>query len=386
MKRRHFLYTSSIACLVPITAGLIGCSQTSSKSLDPKREVIVGGYSETDDQGNRLDAHGVIIIQPNGSTDFDIISDFSVPYEVHLATLFPDKKHVLVCSRKPEASLLKYSINGELQAELPSLNNQHFEGHGIFSIDEKYIYVTASDYHLKQGRLLKLNSQNLSLEKDYFSGGVGPHELVWQSDVQIAIANTGVLTHPDTERKALNLADMTSNISLFNSETESIDHQWHVPLQGLSARHLDRMEDGSLVIGCQYQKKDQRPACIAFADMNNGLVFAEEKNDFFYWNMKGYTASIKAVPNSNNAIITNPQGHLLTQWQMTKSTPLGSELIDKTKIEYNKGLKISLNGDSAWLSIGAGKLQHLDLINPTANNSVSSQIKSNIWWGNHLGS
>jgi hypothetical protein len=47
------------------------------------------------------------------------------------------------------------------------------------------------------------------------------------------------------------------------------------------------MDNGDLVIGCQYQSKDQRPACIAFANIKNGLVFADAKNEKLYWNMKG---------------------------------------------------------------------------------------------------
>ncbi|MBL4797130.1 MAG: DUF1513 domain-containing protein [Oleispira sp.] len=389
MQRRHFLYSSSLACLFPLTTGLAACSNTdsnkpNSNKLNPIKEVILGGYSETDANGKRLDSYGVIVVQPNKEGKFSIISDFTVPNEVHLATLFPDQKSILVCSRKPGASLLKYSLSGNLMAELKPLKNQHFEGHGIFSIDEKYIYATASDFELKQGRMLKLNSQDLTLIKDYNSGGIGPHELVWQSDKLIAIANTGVLTHPESGRKILNLSSIQSNIVLFDSQQEDIIHQWQVPKQALSARHLDRMANGDLVIGCQYKKKDQRPACIAFANIESGLIFAEPNNENLYWGMKGYTASIKGIPNSLYAMITNPQGHLLTKWKSAADKSLSSELIDQQKIEFNKGLKISRDGKQAWLSIGAGELQTINLINATAKNT-SSRIKENIWWGNHLG-
>lgn len=385
MQRRHFLYSSSLACLFPLTASLTACSNNDAKILNSSKEVIVGGYSETDEQGNRLDKHGVIIVQPNKTDKYDIISDFSVPYEVHLATLFPNQKSILVCSRKPGASLLKYSIAGKLEAELAPPANQHFEGHGVFSLDENFLYVTASDFELHDGRLLKLNSQDLSLIKEYSSGGTGPHELVWHSDQVIAIANTGVLTHPKSGREVLNLSSMQSNIVLFDSLQEQIIHQWQVPVQALSARHLDRMSNGDLIIGCQYQKKDQRPACVAFANIKQGLLFAEEQNDSFYWDMKGYTASIKSIPNSSYAMITNPQGHLLTHWENTINESLSSKLINQQEIEFNKGLKISRNGQKAWLSVGAGKLHSIDLLNTTASNRASSRIKENIWWGNHLG-
>jgi hypothetical protein len=101
--------------------------------------------------------------------------------------------------------------------------------------------------------------------------------------------------------------------------------------------------------------------------------------------MKSYTASIKGIPNSPYAMITNPQGHLLTKWRIAVDKSLSSELIDQQEIEFNKGLKISSDGKQAWLSVGAGELQQINLINATAGNITSSRIKENIWWGNHLG-
>jgi hypothetical protein len=84
-------------------------------------------------------------------------------------------------------------------------------------------------------------------------------------------------------------------------------------------------------------------------------------------------------------MITNPQGHLLTHWKGAADKSLSSELVDQKEIEFNKGLKVSLDGKEAWLSVGAGELQRIDLVNATAGNITSSRIKESIWWGNHLG-
>jgi hypothetical protein len=368
---------------------LTACSATNIKTDN----VIIGGYSRTDETGKRLKEYGVLALQAKSSVqhndeNYSIISDFSVPDEVHLATLFPNQKSILVCSRKPGAGLLKYSLTGELLAELKPLENQHFEGHGIFSSDEKYLYVTASDFQQGEGKLLKLNSQDLSLIEEYSTAGIGPHELVWQSDTIIAIANTGVLTHPSSGRKILNLDSIQSNVILFNTQNEAIEHEWRVPQSGLSARHLDRMDNGDLVIGCQYKKQDQRPACIAFASKSKGLVFADIKDETLHWNMQGYTASIKSIPKSDRALISNPRGHLLTQWQdkvqVKTDEPLITQLVNQQTIEFNKGLKITQDGQQAWIAKGAGELLKLDLSSHQLNKNAV-KIKQNIWWANHLG-
>lgn len=392
ISRRNFLtYTAVSGLSVTAFSNLIACSQNTSPYDSYSNPIIIGGFQRTDNNGKKLNEHGVLAVRAKSNltnktdlslSDFDILSDFSVPNEVHLACLFPTNDSILVCSRIPDANLLKYSLKGELLAELKPLPNQHFEGHGIFSNDEKFLYVTATDYQTNKnlknnGRLLKLNATNLALIEEYSTGGIGPHELVWQSDTHIAIANTGVITHPDSGRKILNEDNIQSNITLFNTNTKSIDHQWDVPLLGLSARHLDKMHNGDLVIGCQYKKQDQRPACVAFATKNKALIFSDKNNEPLYWDMKGYTASIKALPNSNKALITNPRGGLLTQWQEQRST-------DKTEIEFNKGIKISKNGEQAWVSKGAGELLLLNT-NDLKFKGQPIKVKQNIWWANHLG-
>lgn len=392
ISRRNFLtYTAASGLSITTFGNLTACSKETSLSNSHSHPIIVGGFRRTDDHGKKLDEYGVLALQARSSLmdtaehsldDYSIVSDFAVPNEVHLACLFPKNDSILVCSRVPGSSLLKYSLKGELQAELKPLPNQHFEGHGIFSWDEKFLYVTATDFQQNinqpnNGRLLKLNIHDLTLVEEYSTGGIGPHELVWQSGTHIAIANTGVLTHPNSGRKILNKDHIQSNVILFNTDTKSIDYQWQVPLLGLSARHMDRMENGDLVIGCQYKKQDQRPACVAFAKKNKELIFSDKSNESLHWDMKGYTASIKALPDSNKALITNPRGGLLTQWQEKNSS-------DKTKIEFNKGIKISTNGRQAWVSKGPGELLLLNT-NDLKLKRKAIKVKQNIWWANHLG-
>ena len=380
------LSSASMAGLI-VFPSLSACSSTDINH----DQLIIGGYSHTDKAGKRLKKYGVLALQAKNLTQHDednysVISDFSVPDEVHLAVMSPNNKSIIVNSRKPSASLLKYSLSGELIAEFKPLKDQHFEGHAIFSLDEKHLYVTASDFQQGSGKLLKLNSHDLSLIEMYDTGGIGPHELVWQAPNIIAIANTGVLTHPDSGREILNLDSIQSNVILFNTLDKTIIYQWSVPLAGLSARHLDRMDNGDLVIGCQYKKEDQRPPCVAFASKGNDLRFADTQNETLHWDMKGYTASIKSIPNSDQALISNPRGHLLTQWQdpTSNSETEIAQLVNSFDIKYNKGIKLTKKGNQAWFSQGAGELLFWDVKSQTLN-STTVKVKSNIWWGNHLG-
>jgi len=382
------LSSASMAGLI-VFPSLSACSSTDINH----DQLIIGGYSHTDKAGKRLKKYGVLALQAKNLTQHDednysVISDFSVPDEVHLAVMSPNNKSIIVNSRKPSASLLKYSLSGELIAEFKPLKDQHFEGHAIFSLDEKHLYVTASDFQQGSGKLLKLNSHDLSLIEMYDTGGIGPHELVWQAPNIIAIANTGVLTHPNSGRDILNLDSIQSNVVLFNTLDKTIIHQWSVPLAGLSARHLDRMDNGDLVIGCQYKKEDQRPPCVAFATKGEALRFADRQNEALHWDMKGYTASIKSIPNSDQALISNPRGHLLTQWQnspLNSNNDRSTQILNKQKIQFSKGIKLNRTGEQAWVSQGAGELLLLNTKNSKLSADNRIKVKEGIWWANHLG-
>ena len=377
LSRRQFLQLTAASSI----AGLSACTPCHS-GLNATEQLLVSGYRETDTQGNKLERFGVLLFAIDQRQNIRIISDFAVPHEVHLATLFPYQKSLLVCSRVAGACLLKYALDGTLLAKLEPLKNQHFEGHGIFSADEQHVYTTSSDYKNAQGRVLKLNAHDLSLVSDHSSGGLGPHELVWQSEQHIAIANTGVSTHPDSGRKILNPDSIHSNVSLFNTQTQAFEQVWPIPLNGLSARHLDRMSDGRLVIGCQYKKYDQRPPCVAFASRDHGLTFAAPDNDNLHWQMQGYSASTKAIPNSPQALISNPRGHLLTRWHQQPHASQKTRLLESTSMPYNKGISIAKDGQHAWISKGPGELTELSL---ETGKTRSLIVKENIWWGNHLG-
>jgi len=108
INRRHFIAVaaSSIASLTAVSS-ITACSSVKIN----RDQLIIGGYSRTDETGQRLKEYGVLAVQAKNKArhtldNYQTISDFSVPYEVHLATLFPDQKSILVNSRKPGASLL----------------------------------------------------------------------------------------------------------------------------------------------------------------------------------------------------------------------------------------------------------------------------------------
>jgi len=393
LNRRQFLQLSALT-LAGASATFAGVRNASLTNLTKESQLLaqqrrlgqpllVSGYRDRATQSR----FGVMISNTLGQ----VVSDFSVPHRLHMADLFPAVEDanqpsagltpaVLANSREPGAALQKYDFYGRLLAEQLPPSNMHFEGHTVFSADGRKLYTTASDYVAQRGYVLELDSNTLAIERQFHSGGIGPHELVIRAD-QLFIANTGVLTHPDSGRSALNIDTMESNLIQLDISSGNIEHRWRSPIQALSARHLDVLADGRVLVGCQYQKRDQRPACLALAQPGaTELTLLDNNHEHYYWDMKGYTASVKAfAPGSalaGQALVSNPRGHLLSHWQANNST-----LLNRQDMQYSKGIMVS--GSDAWISAAAGELWHWDgqrhqLV------PVTRQIKADFWWENHL--
>jgi hypothetical protein len=410
LSRRQFLQLSALT-LAGASATFAGVRNASLTNLTKENELLaqqrhlgqpllVSGYRDRATQSR----FGVMISNTLGQ----VVSDFSVPQRLHMADLFPavhdssqssndtgqssaalsaaplpadvQPPAVLANSREPGAALQKYDFYGRLLAEQLPPSNMHFEGHTVFSADGRKLYTTASDYVAQRGYVLELDSNTLAIERQFHSGGIGPHELVIQAD-QLLIANTGVLTHPDSGRSALNIDTMESNLAQLDIHSGNIVHRWRSPIPALSARHLDGLADGRVLVGCQYQKRDQRPACLALAQAGaTELTLLDNNHEHYYWDMKGYTASVKAfAPGSalaGQALVSNPRGHLLSHWQANNTT-----LLNRQDMQYSKGIMVS--GSDAWISAAAGELWHWDgqrhqLV------PVTRQIKADFWWENHL--
>ena len=148
---------------------------------------------------------------------------------------------------------------------------------------------------------------------EYPSGGIGPHEMILLADGKtIAVANGGILTHPDFPRQKLNLASMSPSLSYIDldsgriEETVSLADAFHQ----VSIRHICSSGDQVWWAG-QYEgaATDDVPL-VGYHRRGEPMTTVDLGPDVTP-RLRHYVGSIAANAANTQVAITSPRGGCL---------------------------------------------------------------------------
>lgn len=251
----------------------------------------------------------------------------SVPQRCHSMALSRINSQILFFDRRPGQSFYVVSARSFKVRQVVEAPTQYrFYGHGCFSLDERYLFVTAN--HLKTffGTILVYDSKNnYELVDRFSSGGIGPHEVVRHPVKDILyICNGGLKTHPDSGRKILNLESMNSNLTILPiNSRESLSH-FSAPSSKLSLRHLSVNAHGDAVVGFQdkdFFPGDNKPLVGFYTEKTKTFSRASVSEELFTLS-KGYVASVAMDEESKRAVVTCPKSGKVILWDIKSEQPL----------------------------------------------------------------
>jgi len=181
-----------------------------------------------------------------------------LPGRAHGISVRPGGCSCLLTARRPGRWLLELSLDdGSVLHRAQSAVGRHFYGHGSFDPSGRLFYASENDYDGERGVIgVYAADQNLRRVGEFHSHGIGPHEMCLMPDGRtLAVANGGILTHPDTGRSKLNLADMRPNLAYLDRRDGRLLEMVELPreLHQLSIRHLDVNRAGQVALAMQYQ-------------------------------------------------------------------------------------------------------------------------------------
>lgn len=358
ISRRQFLLGSS-------ALGLIAALPLSSKSTAATKQWLISACDDNKKQ------HYVAAFDQSG----ELISRTALPARGHGVIAHPFKPgHGLIIARRPGYFAIEIDFaSGRIVRRISPQTGQHFFGHGLFSKDGKYLITTENHINSGKGQIVLRYSHNYRIASQFESGGIGPHEALPMPDGKtLVVANGGILTHPDTPRKKLNLDTMQPNLSYIDIRSGKMLDQYQLDNPKLSIRHLAVSKNGKVIGGLQYQgaKTDQVP--LAFSHQNKGALKYLKASKDVWRKMNQYTASICINDENNTAAISCPRGDMVTFWDLNTDT-----FIKDIKLRDGAGLAVFHENQQNHIVATSGKGRAI------FEDARDLSFK-NVRWDNHL--
>jgi len=312
-----------------------------------------------------------------------------VNFRGHGLNQHPTKKQFIVMmARSPGTLGMVLNItNGELTHTFCSQTDHHMHGHACYSADGNFLYTTESNFKTGEGFIIGRETTRYQVVSAYSSGGIGPHELAFMPDNKtLVVANGGLLTHPDSGRKILNLKSMKSNLSDIDSITGNLINSFSlkhsvIDFSKASIRHLDVAKDGTVAIALQVQRsamKHNKLIPLAILHKPGKPLAILNAPEQLLRKLNDYMGSVKINLTSKTAAFTSPKGDMAMFWDLDSL-----ELKDFHSFHDVCGLSVSNNEEFFILSNSSGKIRYVNA-NTLREDKDKRLIDMTKHWDNHL--
>ena len=316
----------------------------------------------------------------NGVPTFDL----PLPGRAHAFAVSPTSDSAVLFSRRPGRFALVLDINyGRTNQQVTTLANRHFYGHGVFSPDGQTMYATENDFEGERG-VIGVYDVGCDYRRigEYPSYGIGPHEIVLLPDGEtLAVANGGIVTHPDIPRMKLNLPTMSPSLCYIDRHEGRLLQKLTLEpaLRQLSIRHLAVNSDSVVAIVFQYEGPiNELVPLIALHRMNDRLELIQAPLKVLQ-SMRNYCGSVCFDISGETFAVSSPRGSVITFWH-TKS----GQYLSSVKISDGCGIAPGTQPNEFIASGGLGDLVTVDAFLGEPN-SLALNALTTSHWDNHLG-
>lgn len=281
-----------------------------------------------------------IVVQPIATTK-DPIAKNSIVKTNNALNNTNGYRHVVVMGRRPSESFwVLDTATGQVQFAITAADNRHFYGHACYSLDGSKLYVTENDTISLTGKIGIYDAlHNYQKITEFDSQGIGPHELIMHPDGEtLVIANGGIKTE-QASREELNLDTMCPSLAYLNRHDGTLLEQIIPEHNQMSVRHLAIHDDGTVMIGIQFQGEKH---------INVPLVLTHNRGDSNFkplimpgnqWQrFHQYIASVAVDSEHNLLCVATPIGDCAAIYDLNTRM-----LIDEVRLPDCAGVSLSLS-------------------------------------------
>lgn len=366
MQRRDFLMSSALLSIAP--TGFAQTTQSVAYIAAAKTALGEHSFVCLDEKGDSLAEHNVA--SRGHSFAYSKVQEGG---DCHIAAI----------ARRPADFCLILDQKGQLVTEFTSQPSRHFYGHGVYSLDGKYLYLTENDYGVNGSRgMIGVYDAVNNYERitEFESSGIGPHEIALSADGQsLIVANGGIQTHPERGRKKLNLNSMKPNLAFLDRETGKLINKAELApeFSTNSIRHITVSDSGDVYVALQQQVRSNENCLLAHYDSRtrelNPIVLSDQHEAM----LNNYVGDINLDHSQQLLALTSPRGNVLLLADMATGDVQSFEINDVC------GLSKTVVDGQFVASSGDGKLMLVEIGAPAVNIGLITD-KQNLYWDNHL--
>ena len=313
-----------------------------------------------------------------GSTRFDL----ALPARGHAMALHPTEPLGVVFARRPGTYAVVFDHDaGVAVRSIAAADGRHFEGHGAFSEDGRYLFTTENDFERQRGMIgVRDAADGYRQLAEFESFGIGCHELIQlPGSPLLAVANGGTLIHPDHEKQILNIDSMRPSLALVDPTTGHLADRVELEpaLHQNSIRHIAVARKGAIAFGMQFAGTADRVVPLVGVSGDGGtrlfhLPPALERR------AKHYIGSLAVDAGGTFIAASSPRGGLVVFFEGPTGRFLGH-------LDLADGCGVSPTDSPAHflLSAGTGRLVTVDLSTGTPVVSEAAVVPSSMF-DNHM--
>lgn len=249
-----------------------------------------------------------------------------IPMRAHGCAIDPtDPQRVMFFARRPGTRAFEYRRDTQqVRTAFTTPDGRHLAGHGVFSHDGQWLYTPEHDYAQTRGWVIVRDARTFATVAAIDTQGIDPHEIAWAPGTsRLLVANGGILTHPRTFRRKLNIDTMDPSFCVIDTTNGTCLEQWRLPDHLLSIRHLAVTHSGMAAIGLQYEGEiTNAPGIVALYRPAQGLQLLTAPREERARH-RGYVASV-AVNETNDLVAAAcPYGDGVACWSLQSGEYLG---------------------------------------------------------------
>ena len=369
-RRRALSFVGSAPLLL-----MPGVGDAAGSKTPRDQQLYFSAYGTTDG------TYGVAAFGANGGK----VLEAPLPGRAHGISVHPDGDEVVAFARRPGTfAAVFHPWNGAGRTHLSTPPRRHFCGHGAYSMDGEFLFTTENDFEAGRGVIGVWRTRpNYRRVREFPSYGIGPHELILsENGSTLIVANGGILTHPDTGRRKLNVPTMSPSLAYISSSDGRLveSYTFDGPRRRLlSIRHLAANADGLVCVALQDEgpRSDPVPLVAFHGPGDAGLDLRAAPRPTLR-RMKGYTGAAALDSSGAYLAVSAPRGGLVTIWDVGRR-----ELLTSLSLADGCGVAPAGRPGCFLISSGAGGAVRFDAATDRTA-AVESPFLTRLRWDNHL--